>query len=105
MEEPQTTPSDSDHYRDMARKLRELRVNFVSPVRAESCLILPRDTSDGPMAWTHGTPPPLTKIIAAKPLRINLAHSLPASMQTGSCPGGARPQSALREPRLSSCDR
>jgi hypothetical protein len=26
------------------------RVNFVSPVRAESCLILPRDTSDGRIA-------------------------------------------------------
>ena len=31
MEEPQTTPSDSDHYRDMARKLRELAREFRFP--------------------------------------------------------------------------
>lgn len=31
MEEPQTTASDSDHYRDMARKLRELAREFRFP--------------------------------------------------------------------------
>jgi hypothetical protein len=56
MEEPQTNsaPSDSEHYRDMASKLRNWLVNSVSPARAKSYLTLPRNTSEEPIACDRG---------------------------------------------------
>jgi hypothetical protein len=52
MEEPQANaaPTDSEHYRAMARKLRKLGRELRFAAHAKSYLILPCGTSDEPTA-------------------------------------------------------
>ena len=52
MEEPQANAArpDSEHYREMARKLRELAREFRFPARAKSYLTLPDGTSEEPIS-------------------------------------------------------
>ena len=58
MEEPQANaaPADSQHYREMARKLRELAREFRFPGARQELLDLALRTSEEPTAWTREAP-------------------------------------------------